>query len=101
VLLDVVAVDRSGRPLSDLKQQDITVLEDGKPQRLATFTLHAPAPAKPQPLPPLVPPHVATNRPDVIEPEGPGVVGILLLDGLNTPPQNQVYVKQQMLKFLA
>src|SRR5260370_24666150 len=30
-----------------------------------------------------------------------GKVGVLLLDGLNTPPQNQSYLRQQMLKFLA
>jgi len=28
-------------------------------------------------------------------------IAVLLLDGLNTPPQDQIFVKQQMLKFLA
>jgi VWFA-related protein len=45
---------------------------------------------------------VTTNRPAVTltNPEN-GTIAVLLLDGLNTPPQDQIYVKQEMLKFLA
>jgi VWFA-related protein len=100
VLLDVVAVDHAGRPVNDLKEQDFSVLEDGKPQKLASFALHQFATGKPTPLAPILPAHVTSNRPEIIQPQGPGVVAVLLLDGLNTPPQNQVYVKQQMLKYL-
>jgi VWFA-related protein len=101
VLLDVVAVDHAGHPVTDLKQQDFTLLEDGKPQKLASFTPHQYEFSTAKKLPPVLPPHVTTNRPEIIQPQGPGVVGVMLLDGLNTPPQKQVYVKQQMLKYLA
>jgi len=37
VLVSVTAVDRHGNPIRDLKESDFTVLEDGKPQRLASF----------------------------------------------------------------
>ena len=37
VLVSVTARDKSGRPIRDLKQSDFTVLEDGKPQHLASF----------------------------------------------------------------
>src|SRR5262249_1759813 len=33
VVLDVVALDANGAPILDLKADDFTVLEDGKPQR--------------------------------------------------------------------
>jgi VWFA-related protein len=50
----------------------------------------------------MLPSHVTTNRPVVTQANAEnGTVAVLLLDGLNTPPQDQIYVKRQMLKFLA
>lgn len=45
-LLDLVPInvhvfDRSGKPVTDLKQMDFTVLEDGVPQQVRHFTLEA------------------------------------------------------------
>src|SRR5260370_14723972 len=99
VLVDVVVVDKAGKPVTDLTESDFTVLEDGKPQKIAGFSasVHQAFPANAQP--PMLQPHVTTNRPEAMQMEG--TVAVLLLDGLNTPPQNQVYVRQQMLKFLA
>src|SRR6185369_11168734 len=37
VLVNVVARDRKGNLVRDLKQQDFTVLEDGQKQQLASF----------------------------------------------------------------
>jgi VWFA-related protein len=37
VLVNVVARDKQGKPINDLKQSDFTLLEDGKPQRIASF----------------------------------------------------------------
>jgi VWFA-related protein len=37
VLVSVTARDKSGRLIRDLKQSDFTVLEDGKPQHIASF----------------------------------------------------------------
>jgi VWFA-related protein len=37
VLVNVVARDKQGKPISDLKREDFTVLEDGKPQRISSF----------------------------------------------------------------
>jgi VWFA-related protein len=39
VLVNVVARDRSGKPVRDLRAEDFTVLEDGKPQHIASFDL--------------------------------------------------------------
>ena len=101
VLVDAVVLDKQGHPVKGLKSDDFTVTEDGVRQRIASFSerdserAYAAAPS-------ILPPHVTTNRPAVTQtnPEN-GTVAVLLLDGLNTPPQNQIYVKQQMLKFLA
>src|SRR6185369_4070315 len=53
VVLDVVALDEKGQPIPDLKADDFTVLEDGKPQKISDFSYHHPAsasaPAKPLP----------------------------------------------------
>ena len=37
VLVNVVARDKQGRPVQDLKKEDFTLLEDGKPQQIASF----------------------------------------------------------------
>ncbi len=37
VLVNVVARDKQGKPVTDLKQDDFTLLEDGKPQKVASF----------------------------------------------------------------
>src|SRR5690349_3327890 len=43
VVVDVVATDRSGNPLTDLKPDDFTVLEDGNPQQVRSFNFQHPA----------------------------------------------------------
>src|SRR5438128_6262944 len=101
VLVDTVVLDREGRPVKGLKADDFTVTEDGVHQRIASFSERISEAANPAPSP-VLPPHVTTNRPVVMQTNAErGAVAVLLLDGLNTPPQDQIYVKQQMLKFLA
>src|SRR6266704_2134643 len=102
VQLDVVVTDSSGHPPKDhLSEKDFTILEDGKPQKLSYFSFQQiEGQGKRQVTqPPQLPPHVATNRPEYRRTVGPPV--ILLLDGINTPVENQIVVRQQMLKFMA
>ena len=101
VLVDAVVLDKQGHPVKGLKPDDFTVTENGAPQHIASFSEHGSEHANAAP-PPVLPPHVTTNRPSVTQANAEnGTVAVLLLDGLNTPPQDQIYVKQQMLKFLA
>ena len=101
VQVDTVVLDKEGHPVKGLKADDFTVTEDGVRQRIASFSERISEPSSPTP-PPVVPPHVTTNRPAVTQTNAEnGTVAVLLLDGLNTPPQDRIYVKQQMLKFLA
>jgi VWFA-related protein len=101
VQVDTVVLDKEGHPVKGLKADDFTVTEDGVRQRIASFSERISEPATPAPSP-VLPPHVTTNRPVVTQTNAEnGTVAVLLLDGLNTPPQDRIYVKQQMLKFLA
>ena len=101
VQVDTIVLDKEGHPVKGLKADDFTVTEDGVRQRIASFSERISEPANPAP-PPVLPPHVTSNRPAVTQTNAEnGTVAVLLLDGLNTPPQDRIYVKQQMLKFLA
>jgi len=101
VQLDVVVTDSSGHPVKDpLSEKDFTILEDGKPQKISFFSFQQfEGQEKQKQLPPQLPPHVTTNRPEYRRAAGPPI--ILLMDGVNTPVENQIVVRQQMLKFLA
>lgn len=101
VLVDAVVLDKDGHPVQGLKPDNFTLTENGVRQRITSFSERIPEPVK-SALPPVLPPHVTTNRPAVTQTNAEnGTVAVLLLDGVNTPPQSQVYVKQEMLKFLA
>ena len=39
VLVNVTVRDKNGNPVRDLKPEDFTVLEDNKPQKVATFDI--------------------------------------------------------------
>lgn len=96
VLVDVVVTDGKGDPVPNLHQSDFQVLENGVPQSISFFEEHTgvdPAPVKVPPMPP----HVFTN----LEPVRLGdSVNVLLLDWLNTQPQDQSYVLAEVTKYL-
>ncbi len=98
VLVDVVVTDKKGQPVTDLTLGAFTLLENGKPQRIAFFDQPAQRPKEEAvELPPL-PPHVYTNRPKYRKPSAPPT--ILLLDGLNTPTEDQSYARLQLLRYV-
>ena len=98
VVVDTIVTDSSGQPLRGLKAEDFTVVEDGKPQKLALFSEEEPNTTTSAVHPPL-PPNVFTNRPEYSNPTG--ALTVILLDGLNTPTQDQAYAREQLLKYLA
>jgi VWFA-related protein len=101
VQVDVVVTDSSGHPVKGpLTEKEFTILEDGKPQKISFFSFQQfEGQEKQKQPPPQLPPHVTTNRPEYRRVAGPPI--ILLMDGVNTPVENQIVVRQQMLKFLA
>jgi VWFA-related protein len=96
VVVDVVVTKGNGDAVSDLRQQDFQVVEDGKPQVIDLFEEHAAASAPSAPPAPL-PPHIYTNL--SASPQSDSV-NVLLLDSLNTPQADQAYVHKQILDFL-
>jgi VWFA-related protein len=97
VLVDVVATDKKGGFLQDLKPGDFTVLEDGRPQRISAFSSHSSLKNAPPEPKIQLPPNQYTNfssqpldRP----------VTVILLDMLNTDVMDQSYGRKQMVKFL-
>ena len=99
MLLDVVATDQNGKPIADLRPTDVEVLEDGRPQNIKLFARASndTAGSEKRP-PPKLPPNVYSNRPEYRQAAGPLV--LLLLDGINTASDDQVYVRRQMLDYI-
>jgi VWFA-related protein len=94
VLVDVVVTDKQGNVITDLKPEEITLKENGKPQKLSSFRLERVG-GEPTPLPE----GLYSNRPEYFAPPGP--VTIVLLDALNTTVQNQQNARQALLSYLA
>ena len=97
VLLDVVVRGKNDQPITGLKGSDFTVIEEGRPQQIKFFEEHStPQAVKAAPAR-VLPPHDYTNVPEQ-DPSAPLMV--ILLDTLNTPMLDQVYGREQLLKFL-
>src|SRR6266567_2195666 len=62
VLVDVVVTDHNGHFVPGLKPADFAVLEDGKPQKVVAFAMHAAPAVPPKPAAPIkLPPNQYTN----------------------------------------
>src|SRR5579864_7134577 len=96
VLVDVVATDKQGQAVPGLRENNFQITEDGIAQTISSFEEHKGAAATEIKLPPM-PPNVFTNFPTTRYADS---VNILLLDLLNTQPQNQAFVRQQVIKYL-
>jgi VWFA-related protein len=101
VVVDVVVTDPKQNAVHSLKASDFSLVEKGQPQSIAHFEEHAAmsatAAARMPPIPKLPPGTFTNYSPTMSE----GALNILLLDSLNTPMKDQVFVRQQMLKYLA
>jgi VWFA-related protein len=100
VVVDVVVTDRNHQPVHGLTVKDFNLAENGSPQTIKNFEEHSAASVadatKLAPMPKL-PPNMFTNYTPA---PASGAVTILLLDSLNTPVQDQAYVRQQLLAYL-
>jgi VWFA-related protein len=93
VVVDVVVTDKRGQPITGLKPEDFTVEENGKKQKIATFT----PPGANQGSPQTPPPGVLSNHPEFLKPAG--VPTVLVLDAANSSFKDQAYGRSQMLKY--
>ena len=92
VVLDVVVTDRSGKPASPLSKDDFTILEDGKPQTIASF--ESPEAHK------YAIPKLDAQQGDRRTQSVSSALTILVIDGLNTPLLDQSYAREAVAKFL-
>lgn len=100
VLVDVVATNGKGEPVTDLKAEDFIVSEDGHPQALRNFSFQQPAPATSTPeIAEQVPQDgVISNIPRARK----GTIwNVIVLDALNSPMLAQSDTRQQLLKVLS
>jgi VWFA-related protein len=91
---------KDGKPVHDLKADDFVLTENGTREGISHFEEHvAPTPAQlAVPVSPVkLPPGVFTNYSPT---PASGPLNILLLDTLNTPLQDQDFVRKQLLQFL-
>ncbi len=99
VYVDVVVRDSYGRIVRGLTEKDFRVLEDGKPQKIDYFRDHT------HDVPPA---SVEAGNQDSslsfsnVAPGGEqgNSVNIILFDFFNTAPQDQLYARKQMIRFL-
>lgn len=98
VVVDVVVTDSSGKPVHALKKEDFVVTEDKLPQSVAHFDEHSNLNPPPEgmKLPPM-PPGTYTDYTPV---PPSGALNILLLDALNTPMKDQMYVRYQLQQYV-
>jgi VWFA-related protein len=99
VVLDVVVTDKKGQPVYGLKRSDFTVFERDEKMTLQNFAEYRAAQAPPpasQPAKQVLAPNVFSNASDTPD-NGP--LNVLLMDALNTPLADQMYVREQMLEY--
>jgi VWFA-related protein len=98
VIVDVVVQDRNGNPYHGLTRDDFVVTEQKKPQPIRNFEEHTAAAAqKPGSAMPRLPPGIFTNYTPVAP---DGTLNVLLIDTLNTPMQDQQFLRQQLLDYV-
>jgi VWFA-related protein len=101
VEVDVVARDKRG-PTTGLTKDDFTLLDNGKPQDIAFFSVKSVrglAAKVPLSTVPALPPGVVSNRPNPNE-AALATQTVLLLDQLFTSPVSQIFAIQRMGRFL-
>ncbi len=94
VIVDVVATDNNGNPVTDLTEKDFTVLESGRPQRIGSFSFQNPSTPVEQPVP--LPPNVISNVPR----KATTSMNVILLDRINGVSSSHIYAQDRIVKYL-
>lgn len=99
VVVDVVVTDH-GKPVTGLTAADFRIFEDGKPQAIRSFEARTPESGEVIPARPAVMPvHTFVNLP-AVPTQANAPLTVILYDALNTPFKDQLYARQQLVKFL-
>jgi VWFA-related protein len=102
VIVDVVATDGKGVPITDLSAKDFVVTENGSPQEVRVFSFESPTSGSETATalagqPTKFPDNVVSNIPSY---KPRGAMNVLLLDSLNTTSNNQAVARSQMVRML-
>ena len=103
VTVDVVATDRRGEPVLDLRAEDFAVTEDGVPQPITAFeAVHRPAPGTPVAPPPVTAPPAEPRSSSNREPASRlGSHFVIVFDELHLGPAEAVRARTAVADFLA
>jgi VWFA-related protein len=88
VLTDVTVTDQKGNPVHGLKASDFSILDNKKPQEIASFEEHHTGETTPVPQPILAPGVYSNDY--LVHP--PHVLNILFLDLTNISIEDQMYL---------
>ena len=97
VQVSVVVHDSHGQPVSDLKKEEFTIAEKGKPQEIRLFSMASSD--RPAVTSAKLPPHVFSNT-VAAQTAVPTSVTVVLLDLLNTSWGDQLNARKALIKFL-
>ena len=97
----IVATDERGQPVTDLRAEDVSIVQSGKPQAVAFFRFEGSAfvPDAAEPAHEPIAPGIFTNRVEYAPGPSRNVTAIVI-DTLNTAPEDQVAVKAQVMQYL-
>jgi VWFA-related protein len=100
VVVDVVATNGKGEPVTDLKADDFVLSEDGHPQTVRSFSFQQPAASDvgSEITEQKLAPGVVTNIPRSKKGD---VWNVIVLDALNSPLLDQSSTRDQLLQVLA
>ncbi|MGZ4899053.1 MAG: VWA domain-containing protein [Candidatus Angelobacter sp.] len=98
VVVDVIALDHKGVPVTDLKADDFILQEENKPQKIRVFNFQQAQQGQPAVMTPA--PMSANRITNMPRFKTSSALNVLLLDGINVTNANQKYAREQMLKFL-
>ncbi len=93
-----VVVRSKGAPVTDLTAREFEVFDGGNPRKIAFFAMNSAAAFHLEAA--RAPKNVFTNRGETRS-EAPNSATVLLVDGLNTEPNDQVFARDQILRFLS
>ena len=98
-VFQLIGQQPAGNAVSGLGQTDFTTLDEGKPRPVALFHFDGvPETTDANAAPATLPPGVFSNHLDATG-SAPRNITALVLDTINTPPQQSVVVRAQMMRY--
>jgi VWFA-related protein len=100
VQVNVIATDKSGKPVTDLTKVEFTLRDQGKPQEISYFSLEKSRAFGPAEGAPNLPANTYTNRLE-LKSGVPSAVTVILIDALNTRFTDRRYAQSEIAKYLS